>query len=181
MSSIVCKICGASKSVQRCSCVSGSERTNCGVSLSDQRRACDIEAGSGTHFIIQNTRKKATSYQKGTSDGDVESPGKRATVSRQPIRVDVNSSWEPSPMPVDELGYTPEDIKKAIEKSYKKCTATKDVHRPQQREHQLEAPQPKVSSNFRSKRLVNRQVRTGRHRRACVTKGPARQPSFRRQ
>ena len=78
MFSNVCQLCGASTTVQGCSCVCVSERTKCGASHSDQRRACDTEDGGGTHFILQNTKRKATCYQKGTGRGADTSPEQRS-------------------------------------------------------------------------------------------------------
>ena len=124
----VCIICGASKSVQRCSCVSGSERTKCGASRSDQRRACDKEDERGTHFILRNTKKKAISYQKGTGSGGDTTPEQQNQACHPPCRIDAVSSWEPSPLPAGGSEYTPELIKEAIKKSYQKCTATRGTN-----------------------------------------------------
>ena len=160
----VCIICGASINAQRCACVRESDRTKYGVSSTVQGCACDRKTKNGTHFIIQSTTKRATSYWKGTRSGKATCLTSRASTSHPPFRVDVDSSWEPSPLSTSGLGYTPEEIEKAIERLYSKCRAAKDVHQPQRRRNPPEAPQQKVSSNFRSKRLANRQVRTGRHR-----------------
>ena len=67
-------------------------------------------------------------------------------------------------MPAGGSEYTPELIEEAIKKSYKKCGATRGTNHPRREENNPDASRHPTSSGFRSKRLANRQVRTGRWR-----------------
>ena len=95
-------------------CVCVSEQTKCGTSRSGQRRACDKEDITGTHFILQTTKLKKRSDQKVTDSGQDTSPARQFSASRQPCRINNGSSWEPSSLPAGGSDYTPESIKEAI-------------------------------------------------------------------
>ena len=71
---------------------------------------------------------------------------------------------DPSPLPEYGFEYLTEGIKQAVKASYNKCAANKEVQQPHCKEHASKASSLKQSSQFRIKRLTNRQIRTKRHR-----------------
>ena len=155
MFSGVCKLCGASTIVQRCSCVCVSEQTKCGASCSGQRHACDKEDITGTHFILQTTKQRKTSYQKVTGSGHDTSPARQFSSCCQPYQINDVSSWEPSLSPAGGLECAPELVEEAMKMSYKKRSAAREVNRPRREKEPPGTPCKWTSSGFRSKRLAH--------------------------